>query len=111
MKNAITKPVSFQVGNVVRAQLGNEGEKNYRPECDVVILDITGDALGRPVYLVKPVGEKNFIAAAVDMNGSPLEDEIKGRLYSTDARIFGQGTAGEHFGFLTEDQARTSLGF
>jgi len=111
MNNIITKPVSFQVGNVVRAQLGNEGERHYRSDCDVEVLAIRANAIGYPIYLVKPIGESNFIAVAMDMCGSPIEDEIKGRLYSTDGRIFGKGTDGERFGFLTEDQARKSLGF
>lgn len=111
MNNVITKPISFQVGQVIRAQLGNKGERGYRPECDVEVLAIRADGIGAPLYLVKPVGDTDFLAAAIDMSGSPLEDVIAGRLYSTDGRYFGRGTPGEVFGFLTEEQARKSLGF
>ncbi len=111
MNNVITKPFSFQIGQIVSAQLGNEGERSYRPECGVVVLAIRADSFGSPIYLVKPTDSEDFICTAVDVTNIPIKDEIKGQLYSTDGRFFGKGTKGEAFGLLTEEQARNSLGF
>lgn len=101
----------FSVGQVTTAQLGNPGESGYRANCSVEVVGVRDDVLGRPVYLVRPVGVVNFLAVAI-ISPTWLDEEIKGNLYSTDGREFGAGTrGGDVFGFLTEEQARRSLGF
>lgn len=107
MENAITVALSFNIGSIVAAQIGNPGESNYKPNCQVEILAVKGDSLGKPLYLVCPVDSTDFLAVASETQ----DPEIAGSLYSTNARVYGAGTSGEKFGFLTAAQAMKSLGF
>lgn len=101
----------FQVGQVVSCQFGNPRERGYRPNCQATIIATRESFPGFNIFLVKKVGQEGFIGAAVATSEELAADGVQGELYCTDGRSFGPGTAGERFGFLTEADARTSLGF
>jgi len=97
----------FTIGQVTTAQLGNPRERGYRPNCQVEVLAMKETFPGLFLYLIKPVGVEGFLASATET----ISEDILGELYATDGRSFGAGSSGEKFGFVTEDQARRSLGF
>lgn len=101
----------FQINNTVTCQFGNPGERGYRPNQQAVIIAARESFPGFNIFLVKQVGREDFLGAAVVTSEELAADGVQGQLYCTDGRSFGPGTAGERFGFLTEADARRSLGF
>lgn len=113
-----TTEMEFYVGERTTCQFGNPHDTDWSEETHAnVAVDIVEkkfcDITRRMYYLVAKVDVPDFVGRATltRQPRHPEDDTIQGMLYCTNARSFGKGTRGERFGFLTLDQAATSLGF
>jgi hypothetical protein len=124
--NAIVKNIAGEltIGTLTTCQFGNptdtSGYEGYAP---VEIIGVTKcEITKRNYYLVKKVGE-NFVGRAsmpvrqsvnpkyLEEGDDPEYSGVKGVLYCTSARSYGEGSRGAHLGFMTLGHSAHSLGF